>query len=308
MLQLGSPLVDFGVTGGSYNCPLAGSSNPLASLCDSTKGQLEMFKGGNENLKPERSNQLTFGFVTDPVKNLSISVDYWKVDIKDAITSVSEGLITSDPVKYASLYTSKFKTSTGKSYLAIKDMPINIGKSEVEGIDWSFLFKNQSSLGAVTNRIGGTYLIKSRFTTPGTDNSWESSLGRYGSNNAVSFRNVLNASSTLQMDKWTHTVAASYRGAYNDKLMTYDECAVDNLDNGDCANVQLRVKSYTVASIRSTYRPTKNVEYTFAVNNLFDAKPGLSLRSDGSHQLGYDPRYSDPYGRTLNFSMNYKFN
>ena len=308
MLQLGSPLVDFGVTGGSYNCPLAGSSNPLASLCDSTKGQLEMFKGGNENLKPERSNQLTFGFVTDPVKNMSISVDYWKVDIKDAITSVSEGLITSDPVKYASLYTSKFKTSTGKSYLAIKDMPINIGKSEVEGIDWSFLFKNQSSLGAVTNRIGGTYLIKSRFTTPGTDNSWESSLGRYGSNNAVSFRNVLNASSTLQMDKWTHTVAASYRGAYNDKLMTYDECAVDNLDNGDCANVQLRVKSYTVASIRSTYRPTKNVEYTFAINNLFDAKPGLSLRSDGSHQLGYDPRYSDPYGRTLNFSMNYKFN
>jgi iron complex outermembrane receptor protein len=308
MLQLGSPLVDFGVTGGSYNCPLAGSSNPLASLCDSTKGQLEMFKGGNANLKPERSNQLTFGFVTDPVKNMSISVDYWKVDIKDAITSVSEELITSDPVKYANLYTSKFKTSTGKSLLAIKDMPINIGQSQVEGVDWSFLFKNQTGLGTVTNRIGGTYLIKSRFTTPGTDNSWESSLGNYGSNNAVSFRNILNASSTLQQDKWTHTVAATYRSAYRDKNMTYDECAVDNLDSGDCANVQLRVKSYTVASVRSTFRPTKNVEYTFAINNLFDAKPGLTLRSAGSHQLGYDPRYTDPYGRTFNFAMNYKFN
>jgi iron complex outermembrane receptor protein len=308
MLQLGSPLVDFGVTGGSYNCPLAGTTNPLRSLCDTTKGQLEMFKGGNANLKPERSDQFTLGFVTDPVQNLSISMDYWKVDIKDAITSVSESLITSDPVKYANLYTSKFKTSTGKSYLAIKDMPINIGSSEVEGIDWSFLLKSPSAFGMVTNRVGGTYLMKSRFTTPGSDNSWESSLGTYGSNNAVSFRNIFNASSTLQMDKWTHTVAATYRSGYKDKAMKYDDCAVDNLDSGDCADVQLNVKSYTVASIRSTYRPTKNVEYTFAVNNVFDAKPGLSLRYEGSHQLGYDPRYTDPYGRSINFAFNYKFN
>jgi iron complex outermembrane receptor protein len=267
-----------------------------------------MFKGGNENLKPEKSNQLTFGFVSDPVKNLSVSVDYWRVNIKDAITSVSEGLITSDPVKYANLYTSKFKTSTNKNYLAIKDMPINIGKSEVEGIDWSVMFKSPTNVGVFTHRVGGTHLMKSRFTTPGTDNSWETSLGQYGSNNAVSFRNIFNASSTLQMDKWTHTVSATYRTGYNDKLMTYDECAVDNLDAGDCANVQLRVKSYTVAMLRSTYRPNKNLEYSFAINNVFDTKPGLSLRSDGSHQLGYDPRYSDPYGRTLNLALNYKFN
>ncbi len=306
MLSLGKPLVDFGVTGGSYNCPLAGTSNPLAALCDSTKGQLEMFQGGNPDLKPERSKQFTMGFVAEPNKNMSFTMDYWRVDLTDQITSVSEELITANPAKYASLYTSKFKSSTNTNYLAIKDMPINIGKAENQGIDWSLAFRNATAWGNLTNRISGTYLIKSRYTTPGTNDSWETSLGQYGSNNAVSFRNILNASSALQMDKWTHVLSAMYRSGYKDKYQSAADCAVDNLDAGDCADVQLRVKAYTVLAYKTIYRPEKNVELMFGINNLLNAKPGLSLRSAGSHQLGYDPRYTDPYGRTLTISATYR--
>lgn len=309
MMSLGRPLTDFGVTSGSYPCPLAGTSHPLASLCSSAgKGQLEVFQGGNADLKPERSKQFTLGFVAEPTKNISMSLDYWRVNLTDQITGVSEALIASDPIKYAALYTQKYKASTGQYALAIKDVPINIGKSEVEGIDWNVAFRNATSLGQLTTRISGTHLMKSRYTTPGTSDSWETSLGKFGSNDAVSFRNVFNASTALQTDQWTHILSATHRSGYYDVLHTADICAVDNLTDGTCAEVQLQVKAQTIFGFKSIYRPQKNVELIAGISNLLNAKPRMSLRTSGAgHQVGYDPRYSDAYGRTLNLSGSYKF-
>ena len=38
-------------------------------------------------LKPEKSTQFTFGARVDPLKNLSLGLDYWNVHIKDQIQS-----------------------------------------------------------------------------------------------------------------------------------------------------------------------------------------------------------------------------
>jgi iron complex outermembrane receptor protein len=45
---------------------------------------------------------------------------------------------------------------------------------------------------------------------------------------------------------------------------------------------------------------SKMLALTVGVKNLFDRDPPLSLRVNGAgHQLGYDPRYASPYGRTF---------
>ena len=307
MDSLGGPKVNFGVSGGTYNCPLSGTSHPYAQYCNTSPAQLEYVKEGNPNLKPERSKQFTFGLVADPIQNVSFNIDYWRVNIQDAISSISETQIAANPTKYANLYDFKYKSSTGTNYLAFREVPVNLSAVQNAGVDWGVVFRNDTSVGRLTNRIGGTYLMKSRYSVPDEPGNWETSLGKYGSNNAVSFRNIINLSSSLQQDQWTHTVAANYRSGYKDIYLDAENCYADNLTTGDCADVQLRVKSYTTVMWRTAYRPTKKTEFVFSINNLFDVKPGLSLRYAGSHQLGYDPRYTDPYGRTLSVMVNHKF-
>jgi len=311
MKQIGQPIADFGVTGGTYNCPLSAANNlanhPLAQYCDG-RNQLEVFQGGNPNLKPEKSKQWTVGMVFDPTKEFSVKLDYWSVSIKDAVTSVDEALIASNPNKYIDLYTTKFKASTGVRTLAIMLLPINIGRQENTGLDYDFLYRTKLGEAKVTGRLAGTLLLTDRYTTPGTDDSWESSLGKYGSNDAVSFKNVIKVSGTYEQGAWGHTLTANYRSGYKDKHHDIDNCAVNTNDaNQDCVDVQLDVPAYYTFDWQTKYNVTKAFELTAGIINLADKKPPLSLRNTGSHQLGYDPRYASAIGRTFYVTGSYKF-
>ncbi|TFW34226.1 TonB-dependent receptor plug domain-containing protein [Massilia horti] len=308
MLQIGQPLTDFGVTGGSYVCPLKGSGSPLAQYCPDGKGQLEAFTGGNPDLGPEKSKQWTFGAVFEPTSNLSAKLDLWHVGISNAVTSVSENLIATDPVKYASLYTTKYKASTGQKTLAIIFAPINIGQQENTGLDYDFLFKNNVQGVKLTSRLAGTWLLKSRYTTPGTSDQWETSLGQFGSNDAVSFRHVFKASVTGEIGNWTHTLSANFRSGYKDKHYDEEDCSVSVGDaNGDCADVQLKVPNYYTFDWQTQYKLMKNLSLTAGIINAADKKPPLSLRNTGSHQLGYDPRYASPVGRAFYLSAQFQY-
>jgi iron complex outermembrane receptor protein len=313
MQEIAGPLEDWGVTGGNYQCPLTAANgmggHPLASYCDGVvRQQFEAFQGGNPELKPETSKQWSIGTVFEPIDSLSMSFDLWNVEIRDQVTAVSEGLIFNDPAKYANLFTTKHISSTGKDVLAIKLLPINIGKVENRGIDYDFTHKMKLLDGRLTSRLMGTYLLRSRYTTPGTDDQWETSLNRYGSNDKVSFRNIIRASTSYETAKFTHTLSASYRNGYTDKEQTADACAVIVAGSpGECYAIQLEVPSYTTFDFQTAYRPLKNVEITGGILNMFDRNPPFTLRNTGSHQVGYNPSYSSALGRQFYLSGSYKF-
>jgi iron complex outermembrane receptor protein len=311
MKDIGQPLSDFGVTGGSYNCPFTAAnglaSHPLAQYC-SGKGQFEAFEGGNPDLKPERSKQWSIGTVWEPTGYFSAKADLWQVSIKDAVTSVSESLIANNPNKYLSLYTTKTAASTGVKALAIIFAPINIGQQEDRGIDYDFMLRNKFDNFRLTSRLAGTHMLKSRYTTPGTSDQWETSLGIFGSDDAVRFRNVIQASTSAEIGRWSHTLNLNYRSGYQDKAYTEDDCAVSVGDaTGDCAAVQLEVKPYYTFDWQTQLRLMKGLELTAGIQNLADRTPPLSLRATGSHQLGYDPRYASAIGRTFYLSASYKY-
>ena len=313
MQEIAGPLEDWGVTGGNYQCPLTAANgmggHPLAGYCSGVgRQQFEAFQGGNPELKPETSKQWSIGTVFEPIDSLSMSFDLWNVQINDQVTAVSEGLIFNNPAKYANLFTTKHITSTGLDVLAVKLLPINIGKVENRGIDYDFTHKMKLLDGRLTSRLMGTYLLRSRYTTPGTNDQWETSLNRYGSNDKVSFRNIIRATSTYETAKFTHTLSASYRNGYTDKEQTADDCAVIVAGSpGECYGIQLEVPSYTTFDFQTAYRPLKNVEITGGILNLFDRNPPFTLRNTGSHQVGYNPSYSSALGRQFYLSGSYKF-
>jgi iron complex outermembrane receptor protein len=309
MQQIAGVQEDWGVTAGTYNCPLAGTSHPLASYCNGIgRTQFEAFRSGNAELKPEKSKQWSIGTVWEPLTGLSLSLDLWNVEIRDQVSDVAESRIFADPVTYANLYTTKYLNSTGASELAIIYAPINIGKTENRGIDYDLTHKMNLWGGRLTSRLAGTYLLRSRYTEPGTDDQWTTSLNRYGSNDKVSFRHVIKASTSFETKQLTHTLTASYRNGYADKVWTADDCVVIVAGSaGECHAPALQVPSYTTFDYQVAYRPLNNVEISAGFLNMFDRNPPLSLRNAGSHQMGYNPAYSSALGRQLYLSGSYRF-
>lgn len=311
MREIAQPKIDFGVTSGTYNCPFNAGYDPLGYFAQGyvcADGlQFEVYQGGNPSLKPEKSKQWNVGWVFQPTQALSVGLNYWAVEVRDSVSSVSEQLILEQPGKYLGLYTTKFKASNGLTYVAILDAPTNIGKVQNEGIDWDLTYKTKTSFGRVEGKLAGTYLVKSRYTVPGTDNEWTTSLGQFGINDAVSFRNVITASATVGHGAFEHTLSGRYRSGYKDQAWSEDDCFFLDAD-GNCAAGRLNVPAYSTFDWRTQWQATKNLTVAFAIENLTDKKPPLSLRVNGAgHQLGYDPRYASAMGRTFVLNARLQF-
>jgi outer membrane receptor protein involved in Fe transport len=58
-----------------------------SALLFSPAGQYQFLEGGNETLSPEKADSYTLGLVFAPGRNLTATVDWWQIDITDAIDS-----------------------------------------------------------------------------------------------------------------------------------------------------------------------------------------------------------------------------
>lgn len=297
MLDIAQPLVAFGVTN-SYTCPF-----PDTAYCKpATQAQYDMLKGGNQNLKPEESEQYTIGFRFEPTSNFSFGADLWDVTITNQVSAVSQELAFSDPAKYASLFTPSAEAGTGDMYWAFKNMSMNIGQSHTQGIDWDFNGNYKFDFGTLTGTLSGTYLIDSSYTRAGTDNEWTDSLGHTGENNAVSFRNIIKLTTALKTGAFNNALTISFRSGYGDTTAT-----VRNLATNKNESITLDVPSYTTMDWQGTYNINKAFEVRAGVKNILNTEPPLSLRTGNGHQNGYDPRYTDPMMRSFYMSGSYKF-
>ena len=123
--------------------------------------------GGNQNLKPESSRTWTIGTVIRPkglVPGLSLTADWFDIDIKDAIRAIPGS--TKLAVCYASAnlahpFCSDFTRSklTGEvTYLSAQ--PINTGREQMNGLDLGLVYDRNVGGIALTVDLNVTYLNK----------------------------------------------------------------------------------------------------------------------------------------------------
>ncbi|BDU17751.1 TonB-dependent receptor domain-containing protein [Lysobacter auxotrophicus] len=101
--------------------------------------QIRITVGGNPDLKPEKAESTTFGFVYSPsyVEGLDVSLDWWTIKIEDAITTIGGETIIQQCVdsggagQTCGLYT---RQSDG-NILTLINTTTNIGGTKVEGYD-----------------------------------------------------------------------------------------------------------------------------------------------------------------------------
>ncbi|MDK2124118.1 TonB-dependent receptor [Parachitinimonas caeni] len=299
MLDIARPLTEYGVTATPRSCPFAG--NDPNGYCKPGLNTYQQLSVGNDKLKPEKSTQYTLGFRFEPSPLFSGGLDLWDVEIRDAVSSVSEDLAFSDPQRYRELFTTWKEQATGRVYWAFKDAKVNIGKQHNRGIDWDVSSRIKLDFGTLTNSFNGTYMIKADYTKAGTE-EWTDSLGFFGIDDQVTFRTVAKFSTTLQTGAFTNSFTVNFRSGYTDA-----STKVLNLDTGKTEFVRLEVPTYSTIDWQGKYAVNKSLEVRAGIKNLFNREPPLSLRESSGHQVGFDPRYADMMLRTFYATASYKF-
>ncbi len=151
------------------NCaadPLVGPNflNPLTS-------NFQGITGGNPELIEETSDTLTYGFVLAPrfLDGFVMTLDYWEIDIEDAISEIEDEDILRgcydgpalDPT-FCSLFTRVSDPNSGffGGLNFLQTGQVNFAKLEAAGVDAEIVYSRDLFDGSLTLRANATYLDK----------------------------------------------------------------------------------------------------------------------------------------------------
>ena len=279
---------------GTVNDPLlcpTGTGSP--AVC---KAQFIVLNGGNLNLEPEKSKNATFGVMFQPIADFSIGLDFWWIKLKNQIGVVGDKSLY-DPANY-SLFSQYFhRNAAGQlstngnqcpgancGYVDVRQQ--NLGGSNTNGVDITANYRLPTQVGTFTFGLNSTYVDKYEYQDF-RDGPWNQNVGVYSGTGPV-FRWQHTLTSVWTKDAFTAGATLYYKSGYIDS---------------DPTN---RVSAYTTLDVYGAWRPMKGATLTLGVRNLTDRDPPLSYQSQ-VFQAGYDPRYTNPTGRTYYVRAAYDF-
>lgn len=283
-----------GTVNDPVNCP-GGVAIPGKSPTLYCNVQFQRLTGGNTDLQPEKSKNLSFGIVLEPVANLSIGLDVWFVRLQGTIAALSETTVLGDATTFAQyirrnaggdLSTSSFDCpGVDCGYLDLRQQ--NLGETNTNGADVSVNFRQSlGSMGQVTAGLNSTYVAKYEYQDF-IGGPFNQNVGVYVGVGPV-FRWQHSATAAWNMGNWTVGAAVRNKSGYVDQ---------------DPSNT---VSQYTTMDAYVNWLPTKGLSLTMGVKNLTDRDPPYSNQGE-VFQANYDPRFSDPTGRKFYVRGSYQF-
>jgi iron complex outermembrane receptor protein len=261
--------------------------------------QFPTINGGNPDLRPEKSEQATFGIVLEPTNAFSVSADYFKIRLNNGITTgLPIATILGDLATYGNLVTRgpsdpNFPNLPGR-ITGIQQTFINLGATHIEGIDAELHYKfAPTRYGRIRFDMSGTYY--NRYDFQNIDKSYTGFVGTAAGSPVVGVipRWKHYASLSLDNGPWSVTVANNYQSSYTDWQTDID------------GNVRT-VSTMSLWDLQGQYAGVKNLTLTVGVKNVFDTNPPVTNQQN-TFQLGYDPSYYDARARFVYGSIRYAF-
>jgi iron complex outermembrane receptor protein len=268
---------------------------------------------GNKNLKPEKSQSYSLGFILEPIKNTSISVDYWRIVRKNEIVGSDPDAIISNPSGFPDATivrgepTSDFPGLGGPIQL-VKAPYINAGQTRTSGVDIDLRSRfDLSSYGRLTAGLTLSQMFEFKRTTNGVTQNF---VGTHGdknlSGNGGTPRTRASASLAWDRGPFNLTTSVNYVSAIENKNETGGPCL--NLDpaTGN-ALLNCRVASFTTVDLFGRWDVSKQWQVTAAVANLFDRLAPLDVQTYG--RINYNPslHQSGAVGRFFTLGARYTF-
>lgn len=254
--------------------------------------------GGNQNLGPETSISKTLGVVFSPsfVEGLNISLDWWNIEITDAIGTLStafivEGCYLDNDQSLCNLITRRPEDNQiGNVGLT----PQNLSVIDVEGYDFNVSYRMpETQYGAFGFTLDTSYT--SKFDTQTTAASEvESAVGQQFQNDP-NWRIRANASMDWSLGDFGATWSSRYYSGLVESCGFGALCSDPDRRTAEGARPRNRLPATTYHDVQGRYNTPWNAVVKLGVNNLFEKDPPVAYTAFAN---SFDPQYDVP-GRYL---------
>lgn len=272
--------------------------------CDYSETDIVVNRNGNRDLKAETSTSLTAGIIFSPSKNLSVSVDYYRIVLSDQVSDLSVdrlarteancsaeasgGTASLDPNSALCRETiariTRFTSGVREGEISnIAVNPINVSREKVSGIDIAFRGSVPTGVGNFTLSLGHSHSFNHKYTQYDGDDA----INKLAADSGYYIpRDKSNGSISWDEDGLLFTLSATRVG----KLPNWRERAF--------------VASYTVANATLQYDFNDHTRGSLTIRNLFDKMP-VKDETWRSYPY-YNTSWYDSVGRSVFLQLTHK--
>jgi outer membrane receptor protein involved in Fe transport len=335
------------VTNANLRAVCLAQGAPVASIGNietPTSAQANFTGGGNINLRPEKADSYTLGVVFQPefVPGLSITVDYYNIKIKDAISQPTAGDaynlcfgdqagsgITAGSATDPLCTQIRRNPNTGAldgdaaTTPGLFILPSNLGRIKTDGIDLGINYRRDLGFAKLNLSFLGNWTHKSVFqATPVSD--VRSCVGRYGQNcGSPGSAGPSSSAGSLQPEfTWNQRTTLTFGPVDVSVLWRHiSKMKVENgvtafegtLEAGALAGKDVnfgRIGAYDYFDLASRVGVSDNFDLTLTVMNLFDKQPPIVGGTIGSTSFNSGNTYPSTYdalGRRYAVGARFKF-
>lgn len=277
-----------------------GVSRGISSVTDPENGNqlyqnIFTFSGSNEDLQPELSDTLTAGFVYQPpqVPGLGLSVDYYRLEIEDAIAQLGTQTIVDQCFLGNQSLCSLITRNASNEIVEFEANLQNVQTAEVAGVDFEANYSTEAFGGNLSLRGVASYLDTFVFVSPGAPD-----FEQAGYTVRPHWRGNLFA--TYENGPWAFTVSERYIGE-SYRLAAPSLVDDPKTDPAFYTNLSLR---YEIDSEGSSTK-----ELFANVSNVFNQQP--QVVQSNSAALAYNrwsaAGYYDSVGRYYTVGVRLRF-
>lgn len=281
----------FGVTSSLITDPQCAAAEGSIDLCTD---QWPVERRANPDLDPERSRQVSLGFIYEPNRDFSVGLEYFWLQKRDVISTLGEQIIIESPELYNGIYIDRDSDGFISNIILQKE---NQGRLKTDGLDLSLRWGIDTDHGRFGVDVSGTYLLtyERQF---GPLEPYRSNLGRF-LNDQVIQRWRHRVAFNWDYGSYGLTFANTYLSGYRDQNTTYDPFSDAPLPARD-------VDAYSLWDLTGSWQINDSLRLRGGLLNVFDEEPPFSNQAY-YFIAGYDPTYTDPRGRSYYVGLEYKF-
>jgi iron complex outermembrane recepter protein len=270
--------------------------------------------GGNIKLKPETSQNFDLGVVIQPLENLGITLDYYRILLKNTISRVPASAIYGDPNTFAS----SIVTATSGPYAGslpgtaaqatfctpytastcgyIIRQYQNTGRITTDGFDLSVQYTQHTSIGTFREDLEGTAVTQ--FLEQQYDGG--PLLNLVGNLRIVDLNPAFRWQHNVRVD-WTSPNKV-WGGGLSDRFYSG---YIDEYPDGN--GNQRHVGSYSLVDGYVSVKPIEKMTVLFGIKNIFNRNPPYTNASQGNFASGYNALIADPLLRNFYINLKYTF-
>jgi iron complex outermembrane receptor protein len=271
--------------------------------------------GGNPHLTPETSQNFDFGLVMEPVQNMGITLDYYRILLKNTIGQVPANAIYGNPTQFSSYIT----TATSGPYAGTLPPTIaeatncvpytaptcgyinlqasNTGRITTDGFDLSIQYLQHTDIGTFREDLEGTAVTQflQQQYTGGPELNLVGNLQIQQLNPAFRWQHNVRIDWTSPGKMWGGGLGDRFYAGY-----------VDEFGTGPTNNGPLRhVASYSLVDGYVSISPIERLTVLFGIKNILNTSPPYTNASQNNFAAGYNALIADPLLR--NFYLNLKY-